>query len=209
MTIHPGVHRPQSGLAAWPAGFGRMSRRRLAPPLPGLSWISALLVVLALAGCAPKAGPGALDMGQAQEFWAAFAADSGEQPKSFSLSASLNLQSSQKSARLLVKFWGNLERPLRLDLSSGMGQTFSLWREDSLGWIAVYPMSNQAFTHSDTKAGLARLGIPFPFALKELAAISAGRYGLIFPSTYKSVKKTRQGFRIHSARILSRGRCDP
>jgi hypothetical protein len=133
-------------------------------------------------------------MGQAQAFWAGFAADSGEQPKSFTLSASLSVQSPQKSARLLVKFWGNLDRPLRLDLSTGMGQTFSLWREDSLGWIAVYPLSNQAFTHSDTKAALAKLGMPFPFGLKDLAALAAGRYGLLFPQSYKSVKKSAKGF---------------
>ena len=194
MTAYSGVRRSDGGPATGSTGSGRQRQSRFAPPLPGLFWVLALLVVLALAGCAPKTGPQTLDVGQAQAFWTAFASDTGEQPKSFTLSASLSFQSPQKSARLLVKFWGNLDRPLRLDLSSGLGQTFSLWREDSLGWIAVYPMSNQAFTHSDTKAALARLGIPFPFTLKELAALSSGRYGLIFPTTYKGVKKSAKGF---------------
>ena len=157
---------------------------------------AALVLAVALAGCAPKKGPGALDLGQAQAYWASFTTDSGAPAKSFSLSASLNLQSPQKSARLLLKFWGDLDRPLRLDLSSGMGQTYSMWREDSLGWLAVYPLSNQAFTHSDTRAALAKLGMPFPFGLKDLAAITAGRYSLILPSTYKSVKMTDKGYQF-------------
>lgn len=194
MILPSGVGRPQGRFGAWLAGFARRNQSRIAPSLPGIIGALGLFMLLAMAGCAPKAGPGALDLGQAQAFWAAFASDAGEQPESFNLSASLSVQSPQKSARLLVKFWGNLDRPLRLDLSSGMGQMFSLWREDSLGWIAVYPLSNQAFTHSDTKAALAKLGMPFPFGLKDLAAISAGRYGLIFPTTYKSVKKSAKGF---------------
>lgn len=156
--------------------------------------ITAFVLGVVFTGCAPKKGPGALDAGQAQAYWAAFATDSGDPAKSFSLSASLNVQSPQKSARLLLKFWGNLDRPLRLDLSSGMGQTYSMWREDSLGWLAVYPLSNQVFTHSDTRAALSKLGMPFPFGLKDLAAITAGRYSLILPSTYKSVKMTAKGY---------------
>ncbi|MFP5222239.1 MAG: hypothetical protein ACLGSA_08125 [Acidobacteriota bacterium] len=154
-----------------------------------------LLFSLPLAGCARKTGvPGAPDAAQAQALWAAFASEPGEKPAAFSMSASLNIQSPQRSARLLVKFWGNLELPLRLDLATGMGQSFSMWREDSLGWLAVYPLSNQAFTHPDTRAGLSRLGMPFPFTLKELASISSGRFGLILPSGYKNVKRTSKGY---------------
>jgi hypothetical protein len=126
--------------------------------------------------------------------WNAFIAGSGAQVRSFSLSASLSVQSPQKSARLLVRFWGDLEKPLRLDLSTGMGQTFSMWREDSLGWLAIYPLSNQAFTHPDTKTALSKLNMPLPFGLKELAAISTGRYGLILPGAFKSVRKTPSGY---------------
>jgi hypothetical protein len=191
---------PASGARRSPGWFSCSLACFAGTPTPAspsrLGLLAALtgVILLSLAGCAPKTGPAALDIGQAQAFWSAFAEGSGEQPKSFTLNASLSFQSSQKSARLLVKFWGNLDRPLRLDLSTGMGQTFSLWREDSLGWIAVYPLSNQAFTHSDTKAALSKLGMPFPFGLKDLAALAVGRYGLIFPPAYKSVKKTAKGF---------------
>lgn len=154
----------------------------------------AALLIAALAGCAPKAGPGVVEPGQAQALWAGFVSESAEPVKSFSMSASLNLQSPQKSARLLLKFWGNLDRPLRLDLSSGMGQTYSLWREDTLGWLAVYPMSNQVFTHANTKAALAKLGMPFPFSLKDLAAICSEHYGLILPARYKKATTTARGF---------------
>lgn len=165
------------------------------PQAVRFSLLALLLAALLLPGCAPKAGaPGTPDAGQPQALWASFASEPGEKPSAFSLSASLNIQSPQKSARLLVKFWGNLDRPLRLDLSTSMGQIFSMWREDSLGWLAVYPLSNQAFTHTDTKAALSRLGMPFPLGLKELASISTGRFGLILPSSYKSVKRTPKGY---------------
>ena len=153
----------------------------------------AVTVIMAPA-CTPKKPDTGPDPGQAQALWNAFTGESGGQVKALSLSASLSVQHPQKSARLLARFWGNLDRPLRLDLSTGAGQTFALWREDSLGWLAVYPTSNQAFTHQDTKAALARLGIPFPFGLKELAAVCAGRFGGVVGTKYASVKRTAKGF---------------
>jgi len=158
------------------------------------AFFAASLCLLALVGCAPRQQAGTPgEAPQPQALWSALMA-SGAQAQSFTLSASLALQSPQKSARLLVRFWGNLERPLRLDLSSGMGQTFSLWREDSLGWLAVYPGANQAFTHTSTREALARLGMPFPFGMKELAAVSVGRFSLILPGSYTGVKKNPNGF---------------
>ncbi|MFZ5428440.1 MAG: hypothetical protein ACOZEN_15855 [Thermodesulfobacteriota bacterium] len=157
---------------------------------------AALCLLLILAACGPKTGapkPGA-PQATAQELWQSIAAPSAEEARSFTLSASLSVVSPQKSARLLAKFWGDLDRPLRLDLSTGMGQIFAMWREDSLGWLAVYPLSNQAFTHPDTKAALARLGMPFPFGMKELAAISCGRWSLILPGKFSSSRKTAKGF---------------
>ncbi|WP_243363592.1 hypothetical protein [Fundidesulfovibrio terrae] len=170
--------------------------RRRTPERGRLCALALLLAcgLAAFTGCAPTGGKAGFDAGQAQALWASFAASSADAPQSFSLSASLSIQSPQKSARLLVKFWGNLERPLRLDLSSGMGQTFAMWREDSLGWLAVYPLSSQAFTHKDTKAALGRLGMPIPLNLKELAALSAGRYSTLLPAAFKSVRKTSTGY---------------
>jgi len=158
-------------------------------------FVLSLCLALSLAACGPKAGAPRPEMAKAppQELWRSFTAPSGDEAKSFTLSASLSVVSPQKSARLLAKFWGNLDRPLRLDLSTGMGQTFSMWREDSLGWLAIYPLNNQVFTHSDTKAALSKLGMPFPFGMKELAAISCGRWGLILPSKYTSAAKTAKG----------------
>ncbi|WP_243310134.1 hypothetical protein [Fundidesulfovibrio agrisoli] len=161
---------------------------------PGRALLLAALCLAALGGCAPKptaTGPG--EGPQPQALWSQLMAG-GSQAKSFTLSASLSLQSPKKSARLLARFWGNLDRPLRLDLSTGMGQVFSMWREDAQGWLAVYPGANQAFTHSSTKAALSRLGMPFPFGMKELAAVSVGSFGLILPASYSSVKKISNGF---------------
>lgn len=151
----------------------------------------AALLLAALAACAPKAGQGT---GEAQALWDAFANRPVQQAKSLTLSASLSVQSPQKSARLLARFWGDLERPLRLDLSTGLGQTFAMWREDSLGWVGVYPQSGQVFTHRDTKAALSRLGVPFPFSLQDLASLSAGRIAPLLGPSYKSARKTAKGF---------------
>lgn len=159
-----------------------------------LAWVGALLLVLALGGCGPKTGAGTAGGADAQALWRSFTAPGQSQAKSFTLSASLAVSSPGRSARLLVRFWGGMDGPLRLDLSTGMGQTFAMWREDSLGWLAVYPSSNQAFTHSDTKAALSRLGMPFPFSLKDLAAICSGRFQGIVPANYSSVKRTPSGF---------------
>ena len=166
-------------------------------PRPGAAALVlalALALGFALGGCAPKAGPGGAPQADAQALWRSFSAPAQTEAKSFTLSASLSVASPSRSARLLVRFWGGVDGPVRLDLSSGMGQTFAMWREDQLGWLAVYPGSNQAFTHSDTKAALARLGMPFPFTLKDLAAICAGRFQGIVPASYSGVKRTASGF---------------
>ncbi|GFK95500.1 hypothetical protein NNJEOMEG_03365 [Fundidesulfovibrio magnetotacticus] len=150
-----------------------------------------LLLLASLAACAPKGGTGP---GEAKALWEGFVNTPAGTAQSLALSASLSLQAPQKSARLLATFRGDLNLPLRLDLSTGMGQTFALWREDSLGWMAVYPLSNQVFTHRDTKAALAKLGIPFPFTLKDLAALTAGRHALITGASFVSARKTPKGY---------------
>uniref|UniRef100_A0A7C4EJD6 DUF4292 domain-containing protein n=1 Tax=Fundidesulfovibrio putealis TaxID=270496 RepID=A0A7C4EJD6_9BACT len=160
-----------------------------------------LLLILACLACAcqPKHPRVGEDKGQPEALWSAFLAQAVEPPASFTLSASLSLQSPQRSARLLARFWGNLDRPLRLDLSTGMGQIFAMWREDAQGWLAVYPHANQVFTHPDTRQGLSRLGMPLPFGLRDLAGLCAGRLPAMVPAKYASVKKTPKGFQYSLA----------
>jgi len=155
-----------------------------------------VLAAVILSGCAGGKGQapaGTAGAPQPKELWNAFIAGSGI-VTSFTMDGSLSVQSPKKSAHLSAAFWGNVDRPLRLNLSTGMGQTFTMWREDANGWLAVYPLSKQAFTHTSTKAALAKLGMPFPFGLHELAALVTGRYGLLVPATSTSVKKTSQGY---------------
>ena len=167
------------------------SRPALRPMSASLAGL--LLLAVCLAGaCTPK-GTGKLDAPAAQAQWASFMAAGGAPTKAFTLSASLNLTAPQKSTRVLLKFWGNLDLPLRLDITASMGSTFAMWREDSLGWMALYPLANQAYTHPDTRKGLNRLGMPFPFGMKELAGVITGNFAAFLPSTYQSVKKTDKG----------------
>ena len=158
----------------------RPAFRTLPAALAGL----VLLAVLLAGACTPK-GAGKLDAPAAQAQWASFMAAGGAPAKAFTLSASLNLPAPQKSTRVLLKFWGNLDRPMRLDITASVGSTFAMWREDSLGWLALYPMANQAFTHPDTRKGLNKLGMPFPFGMKELAGVITGNFAALLPSTYQ------------------------
>ena len=168
-----------------------MTANRLAfRPLPACLPAALLLAVFLAAACTPKAK---LDAPAAQAQWSSFLAAGGAPAKAFTLSASLNLNSPQKSTRVLLKFWGNLDRPLRLDITASMGGTFAMWREDSLGWVALYPMANQAFTHPDTRKGLNKLGMPFPFGMKELAGVISGNFTALLPATYQNVKTTDKG----------------
>jgi hypothetical protein len=155
---------------------------------------AALLAGLALlTSCAPKPAAPSLDVQAAKAVWESFLAQ-GPTAQAFELSGSMNLTTPQKSARVLLRFRGDLEGTLRLDMASGTGTTFAMWREGPDGWLAVYPMANQAFSHPDTRAALGRLGLPLPFNLRDLAALLTGRYAWVLPPIYKTVKVIPGGY---------------
>jgi len=154
------------------------SRTRLAAL--ALAWI------FVLSGCAAKIPTSTEN--EARAVWMKFRAAASAPAKPFSVQASLNFSSPGKSHRVLLKLWGEQGYPLRLDFAAGMGQIFSMWREDASGWLAYYPMSNAAYTHPDTRKGASMLGMPLPFSLRELAAVICGRFGEFVPGDYQTVK---------------------
>jgi len=167
-----------------------MSRTHASAARPRLAALALALVILA-GGCAAKTPPETEN--EARSVWTKFRAAADTPWKPFSVQASLNFTAPGRSHRALLKLWGDPGYPLRLDFAAGMGQTFSLWREDASGWLAYYPMSATAYTHPDTRKGASMLGMPLPFSLRELAAVICGRFGEFVPKQYQSVKAKAGG----------------
>lgn len=156
----------------------------------------ALFLALALAGCAAKTAPPPGE-DPARVLWDGFlardkAAHAGW--KGFRMDASISFASQRKSGRLNLAFYGNLDLPLRLDLTLPMGGPYAFWTEDTAGFTAYYPGAQAAYSHASTREGLSRMGLPLPFDLKELATVAIGRFAAFVPSTYTSVKKRPEGY---------------
>ncbi|KUG27857.1 hypothetical protein ASZ90_002281 [hydrocarbon metagenome] len=155
-----------------------------------------LAALLLLAGCAAKtAAPPGED--PARTAWEAFRAREQAKHadwKGFRVDAGLSFASQRKSGRLNLAFYGNLDLPLRLDLTLPMGGPYAFWVEDAQGFTAYYPGNQTAFTHTSTREGLSRMGLPLPFALRELAVVAIGRLDAFVPEKYVSVKKRPEGY---------------
>lgn len=95
--------------------------------------------------------------------------------------ASLLYSTPSRSNRTDVQLFGEFGRPLRLDVRAGIGTMLALMREDSAGLLAYYPHDSRAYSHSDPVIGAQLLGLPFPFALKDLALVLAGHFGTLVP----------------------------
>jgi len=164
--------------------------------LPVRLLLFAALVVAAVSGCAPaKPGaPGPADEAKAvyQTFLDAQARN--EPAKAFSLSGSLSFARAGKSGRLNYRFYGNYAAPVRLDLTTPMGGAYAHLREAGGEFTALVPGRDALFTHTDTRAGAAKLGMPLPFTLRELATIVSGRLGELASSHYASAKKVQGGY---------------
>jgi hypothetical protein len=107
--------------------------------------------------------------------------------------ASLNLSTPERKSRLVLKFWGNLEYPLRLDLKTGFGAAVAFCREDAFGWLAVDPNADLAYAAEDGRTGALALGLAMPFDLRELAAMAAGNYALLTPEAFDRAEPGDQG----------------
>lgn len=117
-----------------------------------------------------------------------------EPAQAFSLSGSLSFARGGKSGRLNYRFYGNFANPVRLDLTTPIGGAYAHLRETGGEFTAFVPGRDTVFTHTDTRAGASRLGMPLPFTLRELAAILSGRLGELAPSRYAAAKKVSDGY---------------
>ena len=101
--------------------------------------------------------------------------------------ASLYFTEKGQGHRTIMSLWGDLESPLRLDVRAGIGTYLAHIREDDNGLTAFYPEDKTAYTHSVPERAVRLLGLPFPFALKDLAGLIAGCYPSFIPSSFNTV----------------------
>ncbi|MDY7001556.1 MAG: hypothetical protein SVS15_07225 [Thermodesulfobacteriota bacterium] len=105
-----------------------------------------------------------------------------------SATASLNYKSPEKKTRVLLKLWGNLEYPLRLDLLTGFGSPIAYFREDDYGRLVYVPSAETAFFYRDPEDAALWPGEALPFSLQETALIAAGRFERLLPETFTRAK---------------------
>ena len=99
----------------------------------------------------------------------------------FSIRASINYSSPRSKHRVIMRLFGSLHYPLRMDLEAGIGRTISMWREEASLWQAYFPQERRMYTASNAHKGLQRLGFPSPFDLRELAMILQGKLAPLLP----------------------------
>jgi hypothetical protein len=149
-----------------------------------------LLAGLLLAGCAPKMRPPLEEMPSADRLWKRFQdrirAKAATKAAGFRVKASVNYASPEESHRVVLSMWGNDPLPIRLDLSSGFGSPFSMWRLNDDGWLAYLPDRERAFTHASSRLGAARLGLETPFGLQTLGRILTADFQAVVPKGYSS-----------------------
>jgi hypothetical protein len=149
----------------------------------------ALAALLILSACAPKIDLPQYDLPRQdlEAFRARFVAPEAE-GRGLAVRASLLYSTPTRANRTDVQLFGDYDRPLRLDVRAGIGTMLALMREDSAGLLAFYPRDSKAYAHSDPVIGAQLLGLPFPFALRDLAQVLCGRFGTLIPEKPDDIK---------------------
>ena len=151
--------------------------------------LALILAALALAACVKQPLPEPPDDSAEQRVWHAFRANGGQElPPAFNLKAALNYSGPKDKHRIVIRFWGSPDLPLRMDLQAGIGATFAYWLEDENGFTALVPDDNAAYLHTDSRLGMAAFGFSFPYSMRELALLLNGQVRDLIPETYDSVR---------------------
>jgi outer membrane biogenesis lipoprotein LolB len=151
---------------------------------------------IALGGCAPKAPGPARRYQDPSQVWTTFldrSAEGSTRSRGFRMKASLNLDTDEGSHRVVFLLWGNYDLPLRIDLTTGFGSPFSMWRVGSERLIAYYPGQQRAFVGPPSRRVSLMLGLETPFELPELAWLLTARFDKVLPSEFGSAKKSPAG----------------
>jgi len=148
-----------------------------------------LAALLILAACAPRLDIPRYDLPREdmEAFRARFVTPEPE-GHGLAVRASLLYSTPSRSNRTDVQLFGEYARPLRLDVRAGLGTMLALMREDNAGLLAYYPDKSRAYAHSDPVIGAQLLGLPFPFALRDLALVLSGHFGTLIPDTPDNIR---------------------
>ncbi len=155
-----------------------------------------LLALLALCSCAPR-----VELPRYDDAGADFAAFRSRFAPPLAVGGGLSARTSllystpQRSNRTEVQLFGDYDRPLRLDVRAGLGSMLALMREDGAGLLAYYPDKKKAYAHQDPVTGAQLLGLPFPFALRDLALVLSGQFRTLIPvdRAPDSIQTTKAG----------------
>jgi hypothetical protein len=113
--------------------------------------------------------------------------------RAIDVKSSINLDTPERKTRLIISFWGNLDYPLRLDLTTGFGAPVAYSREDRLGFTAYDPNSKTAYLSDNSRRGARILGLTMPFDLRDLAALAAGTFLDLLPGDYVRAEPADSG----------------
>lgn len=171
------------------------------PRLTAMMALLAAVFLFAAPGCTPKTPPGTVfhAPGAAWRFFRARYCVSPSAP-AVKIRASLyysQIRPRKRTNRTLMTLWGDFGGAMRMDVSASIGTLLAHIRENGEGLLVFYPSENEAYTHVDPVLGATRLGMPFPFSLKVLAAVLAGDFSDLVPKGYavaRAVDGNNPGF---------------
>lgn len=149
-----------------------------------------LLLLVLLFGCAPRYP--VQDPGAVSRVWSILhprAADSDRLTARFSL----QVETRERTGRLVGQLWGYSSSVIRLDLASGTGASVAMIRETPDLWTAYIPSENKAYHHPQARAGLDLFQIPVPFNAKQMGSLLSGNLAPLLDHDYSSVSGTRDG----------------
>ena len=157
------------------------------------------LLLALLPSCAPQPAPVTPDI---SSYWTTFVRHQNaiDPLNDFSIRTSINYRSTTSKHRVIMRLFGSLDYPIRMDLEAGIGRTISMWREDADIWQAYFPEEKRMYTAGEAKNGVRSLGFPSPFDLRELALVLQGKLAPLLPEHPAREELQETGSKIFFAR---------
>lgn len=152
--------------------------------------VLAVLTAILLGGCAPQVA--VHDPETVTRVWSILhpaPADTDRLTARFSL----QVETPERTGRLLGQLWGYPATLVRLDLASGTGASVAMIRETPELWLAYIPSENRAYHNPRARAGLDLFQIPVPFDARQIGSLLAGDLAPIVGDGYARARETRDG----------------
>lgn len=149
-----------------------------------------LTLLLCLGACAPRMA--VRDPQLVERVWTTLHPASNPTQR-LTASFSLNVDTPERTGRMIGQLWGYPLSTVRLDLTSGTGASVAMIRETPDLWMAFIPSENKAYHHELAQAGLALFHIPVPFTTAQVSSLLVGDLGPVLGNAYSSVRETKEG----------------